>query len=92
MLDNYDYDQDKKITQFDLAQIIELDLRHIDDIDNAIDLSGLENCISLKTLKIGNCSNYDILTQMPVLESITIENMQNINQLNELTKIQNLKN
>ena len=91
MLDNYDYDQDKKITQFDLAQIIELDLRHIDDIDNAIDLSGLENCISLKTLKIGNCSNYDILTQMPVLESITIENMQNINQLNELTKIQNLK-
>ena len=90
MLDNYDYDQDKKITQFDLAQITELDLRYVDEND-VINLSGLENCISLKKLQIGKCSNYVTLSQLQELENIKIDGIYDINQLNELTQISNLR-
>ena len=45
MSENYDIDKDGKITPYDMAQITELDIRYI---DNNIDLTGLEKCISLK--------------------------------------------
>lgn len=51
ILDNYDFDKDGKITKYDMAQITELNIQYINQSE-IIDLTGLENCVSLKYLSL----------------------------------------
>ena len=90
ILDNYDFDKDGKITKYDMAQITELNIQYINQSE-IIDLTGLENCVSLKYLSLRKGKNYDVIRQLTNLEKLSISEIEEVNELNKLKDLTNLK-
>ncbi len=90
ILDNYDFDKDGKITKYDMAQITELNIQYINQSE-IIDLTGLENCVSLKYLSLRKGRNYDVIRQLTNLEKLSISEIEEVNELNKLKDLTNLK-
>ena len=86
-LENYDIDKDGKVTEFDMAQITELNLPYFENIN----LQGLEYATSLKKLYIRNSKNLNVLTSLTNLEELDIENIFTQEDFIAIRNIPNIK-
>ena len=89
LLENFDADKDGKITQFDMVQIIELNLPYFNE---TADLQGLEYATSLKKISIHNSKNIKVLQNLEDLEAIEIENINSQEDYQSIKQISNIKN
>ena len=96
--ENCDYDRDKKITEYDMAQIDSLYLSNGQEIGN---LQGLEYAKNLKTLYIRIKNNYlqnqsqsvdlSVIGKLKKLETLGLSGkISNIDFIKELTKLKSL--
>ena len=88
-IDNYDTNDDNKITKSEMAQITHLTIPYLGE--TATDLKGIENCINLQEISISNCSNFGILATLQNLQIVTVYDINDINELNNLKSIPNIK-
>ena len=89
LLENYDIDNDKKITQYDMEQIVEL---YIPYLNEKLDLQGLEYATSLKYLSVCNAENLQVLSSLNELESLDVADIYSLEDYEALKLIPNLKN
>ena len=85
MIDKYDIDNDKKITEYDMNQIVDLYIEYNVGVSS---LKGLENLKNVKQLSIYNCCK-DI---SPITNLTTLENLSLYGNEIDITGIGNLKN
>lgn len=74
-LENYDTDNDKKITTADLEQISELILPYVEGLEGEyISIEFVENCTSLTRLIIwgDNYTDFNVLQSLPALKELSL--------------------
>ena len=88
LLENYDDDQDGKITQYDMAQIANLQINYQAGVEN---LQGLEEAKNLRMLSIDGY----VESIMPIIGLTNLEylrvNCKNTQELNELANLTSLR-
>ena len=87
MLENYDANADRKITQYDMEQIKEINIE-----DNVTSLKGLEYLKNVETIRIYNsCRDISPLSNLENLKTLYLGGMDiNVKQLGEFPNIENL--
>ena len=94
ILENHDVDGDGKITAYDMAQIITLNISNEYDweTEDKVSLKGLEYCTSLKELIINReTMRHSAISNLQDLEKIEIRNIDSEEEYNAIINIPNLK-
>ena len=90
LLENYDANEDGKITQSDMTQITELEIPFF-VYNYKTDLKGLEYATSLKRLTIVSGRNFNAISALENLEELIVDNIYSQEDYKVIKEIPNLK-
>ena len=89
LLENYDANNDGKITKFDMEKITELEIPYLGE--EIIDLKGIEYATFLKKLSLANVKNLQVLTSLKDLEELEVQYIFSNDDFQAINMIENLK-